>query len=215
MDGTLLATWMDNKPVHFISTFLSKVSEVERVIKEGERYVGSQLIKIPTVAMIYNQCMGGTDQFDQMLSYYKTTVKTKKWQTRVFTHFLMCSVVNSSILYRLEQGTVRGQKGHDLLSFVDMLIDELVTPLSAQKEARSAEDAVDVRFVGVHSPALCLGVTVQVGKTLVRPNVRAPCKVCSKRTNQYCKTCKVALCFAGDCDDDDSCFEAWHSPATK
>ena len=87
------------------------------------------MIKIPTVAMLYNQCMGGTDQFDQMLSYYKTTIKTKRWQTRIFTHFLMCAVVNASILFRLDNDLEKSDPGGDLLSFINLLIDQLATRL--------------------------------------------------------------------------------------
>ena len=55
------------------------------------------MIKNPAIAMIYNGCMGGTDSFDQFLTYFRTIVMTKRWQTRIFTHFLMAGVVNAHI----------------------------------------------------------------------------------------------------------------------
>ena len=38
-----------------------------------------QSIPIPTVVTTYNAGMGGTDSFDQRMSYYKTIVRTRKW----------------------------------------------------------------------------------------------------------------------------------------
>ena len=58
-------SWMDNKPVHLISTFMSKASAVSRVVKQGKEYIGKALISIPTIVMLYNRTMGATDQFDQ------------------------------------------------------------------------------------------------------------------------------------------------------
>ena len=56
---------MDNKPVHLISTFMSKASAVSRVVKQGKEYIGKALISTPTIVMLYNRTMGATDQFDQ------------------------------------------------------------------------------------------------------------------------------------------------------
>jgi hypothetical protein len=140
---------MDNKPVHFISTICSKISEVLRVVKEGGLYVGKRLIPIPTITMLYNRSiMGDTDQFDQLLSYYRTRVVTKRWQTRIFTHFLLVAVVNASILYRLDKKLTRGQPGYDLLSFLNLLIDELATTTEERQEAEyMSEDKLASRFV--------------------------------------------------------------------
>ena len=205
-------SWMDNKPVHFISSFLSKMSIVERVVKVGKKYMGKALISIPTLAMIYNQCMGGTDQFDQLLSYYKTTVKTKRWQTRIFTHFLSCAVVNASILYRLYHNLLRGEKGFDLLSFIDMLVDQLATPRADEKIQAAAEEGYDMRYVGVHSPVLCKREMVVVRGKTIEKDTRRLCSVCGIRTNQFCKQCRMLpLCF-GSNEDELSCWEKYHTP---
>ena len=148
---------MDNKPVHFISTFATKWSEGSCVVKEQMRYVGKQMNKIPTLAMIYNACMGGTDMFDQMCSYYRTTIKTKRWQIRIFTHFSMAAAVNAHILYKFGGGEemkeggsfVRGDKGFDLLSFIGMLVDQLCTALPA-KVPKDPEHPL--RYIGCHHP---------------------------------------------------------------
>lgn len=103
-------SWMDNKLVRFISTFATKKWFVGRVEKVNNVHTGKRNVDIPSIAMIYNWCMGGTDQFDHMLSYYKTTIKTKRWAVRIFTHFLMCAVVNAHILYKLDKKLTRNEK---------------------------------------------------------------------------------------------------------
>ena len=82
-------------------------------------------IKIPTFTMIYNGYMGGTDSFDQLLSYYRTMIKTKRWQTHIFTHFLMLAAVNARILFKLSGGKdlkpgslKKGGAGFTLLEFM-------------------------------------------------------------------------------------------------
>lgn len=106
--------------------------EVSRVLKENMIYVWEQLIKIPALAMIYNGCMGWTDSFDQFLTYFRTIVMTKRWQTRIFTHFLMAAVVNSHIWFKLGGGKKLkpgglkiSDAGFTLLEFTHLLVDEL------------------------------------------------------------------------------------------
>jgi hypothetical protein len=203
-------SWMDNKPVHFISTFFSKFSEVSRVVKENMCYIGHQMIKIPTLAIIYNSCMGGTDSFDQLISYYKTTVKTKRWQTRVFTHFLMCAVVNAHILYKLlvgggeemkEGGLRRGDKGFALLDFIGILVDQLVTPMDPIPTNKKKASVDRNRFLGVHEPEYRAEKWMNDGK---RECNRRACQVCSNRVKTFCVDCKVALCFS-------PCWKKWHT----
>ena len=44
--------------------------------------------------------MGGTDSFDQRLSYYRPCVKTRRYPPRIFVHFLNASVLNAFIIHR-------------------------------------------------------------------------------------------------------------------
>jgi len=193
-------SWMDNKPVHFISTFATKKGVVGRVEKVNNVYTGKRDVDIPTLAMIYNWCMGGTDQFDQMLSYYKTTIKTKRWAVRIFTHFLMCAVVNAHILYKLDNNLTRNEKGFQLLDFIDMLTDQLSTTI----EERNDEGSDNHRYSGPHTPLLCTRCT---GTT----SGRGYCFICRKRIQQYCLQCNVPLCFAQAGDKKPSCFAQFHT----
>ena len=108
-------SWMDNKPVHFLSTIPTRASVAFRAIEEGNVYRGHNLIGIPTLAQTYNDTMGGTDRFDQLLSYHESAIKTKRWQPRIFTHFISAAVVNAHILYRTSNKLQREDKGCSLL----------------------------------------------------------------------------------------------------
>jgi hypothetical protein len=173
------------------------------------RYVGKQLIKIPTLALIYNKCMGGTDTFDQMCSYYRTTIKTKRWQTRIFTHFLMAAAVNSHILFKLgggeemkDGGLKRDDRGFELLDFIGMLVDQLCTKLPVNKLKDSAHPN---RYIGCHVPLRYENlIDPKTGKRIENRRVCAN-EDCKERTFESCKTCDIHLCFY-------PCWEQCHTP---
>jgi len=224
-------SWMDNKPVHFISTFFTKFSQVSRVVKDAGRYVGKAFINIPTIAMLYNKCMGGTDAFDQFMSYYRTTITAKRWQVRVFTHFLMAAVVNAHILYKLGGGEEmkigglnRGDKGFTLLDFMGMLVDQLCTPgvVGGKSKKAKKQAEIEARFIGRHSPCVLHGERVAVaGGGESNTNPRRKCRVCSVLTRTFCRDCPgyregdcAPLCIATSLDHEDSCFDIWHNPSS-
>ncbi|KAL3175832.1 hypothetical protein MRX96_001013 [Rhipicephalus microplus] len=53
----------------------------------------------PSLVRVYNQSMGGVDRADQLLSFYRNELKTKKWHERIICHLLDLAVVNSWLLY--------------------------------------------------------------------------------------------------------------------
>ena len=197
-------SWMDNKPVHFLSTIPTRASVVFRAIKEGNVYKGHNLIGIPTLAQTYNGTMGGTDRFDQQLAYYESTIKTKRWQPRIFTHFISAAVVNAHILYRTSNNLQRGHRGYSLLSFIDMLVDDLAKAHRAEKKG----GRVASRYVGLHCPVKKANVVRSDG---TRSEGRRQCEMCMSRVNTYCEQCDVALCFGDYKNPDDSCFKQYHT----
>ena len=52
----------------------------------------------PTNISAYNEAMDGTDLFDQFGSYLRSNLRSRAWQLRIYTHFLLASAVNASIL---------------------------------------------------------------------------------------------------------------------
>ena len=117
--------WQDNKPVHILSTLNSGLVECQRRIqnettKRWERMNYHQ----PSIIKTYNKAMGGTDSFDQRLSYFKPALKTRRYLPRVFSHFMMASVVNAFIIHRQYHNT--NKKSFQLRHFIEKLIFEHV-----------------------------------------------------------------------------------------
>ena len=175
-------------------------------IKKGTQYIN--LIGIPTLAQTCNGTMGGTDRFDQQLSYYKSTIKTKRWQPRIFTHLISAAVVNAHILYRTSNKLQLEDKGCSLLSFIDLLIDDFAKAHRAEKKGARAAS----RYVGLHCPVKKTSI---VYSDRTRLEGRQCCKVCNLRVNTYCEQCDVALCFGDFQNPDDSCFKQYHTCSKK
>jgi hypothetical protein len=211
---------MDNKPVHMLSTFATFITSVERIVKSTKRaFLGYASIIIPNVVKIYNKFMGGTDSFDQRLVYYKTRVRSKRWPVIIFTHFLEAAVVDSYILHRDSKKLVRGNQGYNLLSFYEMLIDQLATPCLRKggrpgisiKESRQEDEDKAKRYIGRHK--------IYFERRSAKESItRRRCRVCHQQTQSGCKTCDVGLCVFSDRlssnADDDCCFDKYHDPET-
>lgn len=93
--------WMDNKPVHLLSTLESYQGEVQRSTTNAAGNWTKMEIPQPTIIRTYNSGMGGTDSCDQRLSYIRPALKTVSWQPRIFSHFLNCAVFNAFVLYKI------------------------------------------------------------------------------------------------------------------
>lgn len=55
-----------------------KPQKVRRWNKSTKQY---EEVEVPEVIKLYNANMGGVDKFDQMISYYRTFVKSKKMES--------------------------------------------------------------------------------------------------------------------------------------
>lgn len=153
--------------------------------------------------------MGGTDSFDQHLSYYRTRLKTRKWPIRVFTHFLSTCAANAFICCRDANPT---NSGMPFLEFLQDLINCLNSqalkaepnpqPTSMASRPRyKAFLANPTRLVGQHYPKK-LGD--KEGALM-----RGSCLICKITHCSYtCEQCGGAfLCVGGE----NSCFKQGHS----
>ena len=74
----LIVRWNDNKAVTTCTNFVPLEPK-----SEGRRYVKKQgghiTVEIPGPIHAYNKNMGGVDLFDQCLSNYRSSIRTKKW----------------------------------------------------------------------------------------------------------------------------------------
>ncbi|CAG4998302.1 unnamed protein product [Parnassius apollo] len=90
--------WKDNKIVVIASTFAGQKPEadVRRWDKQNSKYV---TIKRPYVVGEYNRHMGGVDLIDSIMGIYKIRLRSKRWQVRLFYHYLDLTMANAWLLY--------------------------------------------------------------------------------------------------------------------
>ena len=164
---TYMTAWTDNKHVHVLHTYPSTLSTVARVGKSNTGTYIRLTIDQPDVVKHYNRGMGGTDLFDQFGSYYRTTVRKKKWPPRIIFHFILGAAINARII---------ADANVPLLDFLDDLITGLVkepntiaeesdnelAPVMTAKRQRTATWKTDKsRLHGRHTPSFIEGKRTQ------------------------------------------------------
>lgn len=127
-DGRVaLISWYDNKVVHMGSNFVASgtPSIVRRWDKTANEYTE---VEIPELIKVYNTNMGGVDKLDQMLSYYRVFIKSKKWTLRMMMHAVDLAVTNSWLEYRSDalKAGIPPKRQMDLLAFRTNISEHLV-----------------------------------------------------------------------------------------
>jgi hypothetical protein len=191
--------WMDSKPVHLLHTTKPYKQTVERAQKGTSARV---LVPQPSVIEDYNFGMRGTDGIDQKISYYRNEMRCKKWQPRLFMHFIHAAVNNSHILYKLQSGAERGDDGFALLDYTTLLIQQLCEDNKAVEietkspVRRKKSRPLDVcladpdRLTGHHFPDMYRRRAEDAGS-----DMRRACKMCGKKVPVRCEQCDVPLCI--------------------
>lgn len=97
-DRMCVVKWKDSKPVLMLSTCVGSSPETtcRRWDKDVKRKVE---VTQPAIVKNYNSAMGGIDLCDRLISFYRSSMRTKKWTTRFFCHMLDLCVVNCWIAY--------------------------------------------------------------------------------------------------------------------
>jgi hypothetical protein len=211
-DHLYFTAWMDSKPVHILHTTKPFQQTVERTKKGTNR---RDLIPQPSVVEDYNYGMRGTDGMNQMISYYRNDMHSKKWQPRLFMHFLHTTVCNAHILFKESTLANRGDAGFTLLSFTESLICQL-TEEHFQAERSSGERtskksrrmeacmADPNRVIGNnHYPR-------QLRRLKGAPDPRRKCKICNKKVGVICSVCNIAVCIDYHTNRE-TCWEKYHT----
>ena len=102
VDNSMLAIkWMDKRAVTALTTIHEDTAvAVERRSRRAPG--GRETVMKPQAIVEYNRYMGGVDHAEQLLSYYGFGHRTVKWWRRAFFLLLDMAVVNSYILYTLQ-----------------------------------------------------------------------------------------------------------------
>lgn len=216
-DGkVVLVKWYDNKPVHMASNFVGvgKEDEVKRWNKKGNRY---EMIKRPEVVDKYNHGMGGVDLFDQMMSYYRVFLKSKKWPLRVIFHLIDFAVLQSYYEYKTRispnpeievmpyldyrfrlaktliyaSKTIQKKKGRPSSANID---ENIAEPKKAKPEFQPLQE---IRFD--HTDHLPLHDQKKLSGRCKFPG-------CSGKSHIICSKCKVHLCMNAN----NNCFYQYH-----
>ncbi|KAH8022767.1 hypothetical protein HPB51_005065 [Rhipicephalus microplus] len=101
VDATKLIAlkWYDNRAATTLSTFAGAetVTSVGRWERSKKMTVH---VECPSAVSIYNKFMGGVDQLDALIAYYRIHVRSKKFYLKIFFNFVDMVVVVAWLLYR-------------------------------------------------------------------------------------------------------------------
>ncbi|XP_057697421.1 piggyBac transposable element-derived protein 3-like isoform X1 [Corythoichthys intestinalis] len=218
LDGNIYVTkWFDNKPVLMMSTVHAREPEdtCQRWDKKLKRHV---TISRPFVICEYNSKMGGVDLVDRMMSYYRMSVRTKKWTLRMLMHFTDLALANSRLLYRKDL-TLNDTPKKNIMQFLQFRMEVAMTFLAQRDNDNSdfpeQEDDTEVSVQGKLRPVQEVPhISFRSKANAHLPEVvhsknasRSRAKGCSGKTRVQCVTCKVFLCLQAD----RNCYAAFHT----
>lgn len=174
----LIVKWNDNNIVNVASNNLQvfPTQKVSRLSKKKKVTVDQ-----PKCIYYYNSFMGGVDRCDENISYYRTSIRGKKWYFCLITYILDLAIQNAWHLYRLQGGTF------DQLTFRRQVANSILeSNRTSKKRGRpSLLENVESRFDNNHH-------------YLVRQDKQSRCRQCHKKVQKKCNRCDVALhmeCF--------------------
>lgn len=208
-----LTSWMDNKVVRLASNYAGIVPKdsARRFDRQKKEYIE---IERPYSVSQYNSYMGGVDLIDSIIGRYKISIKSQRWQVRVFYHLLDLTVSNAWLLYkRVHKAKASTDK---LLNSADfrLQIAEALTKLDATKNkgkrGSGIQYALDEKKLKGPSQQMPNKMVRQdqFGHWPVWTDKRLRCKYpnCTGFSKTQCDKCGVFLCF----NKRNNCFKNFH-----
>lgn len=201
--------YLDSKPVYF----LTSNHDTNPTSTRRRDFESNEPIQKPSVVVQYNKYMGGVDRSDQMVAYINTICKSFKWWKKVFFHTLAIAVLNSYLLFKLDNPTTN--MTHRM--FRKKLVSELLSknPMPNEATVKAGRPTLAPkqleRLTGRHFLS-------KIERSEKKATVTRLCAVCNhaepvkdgskkrKRheTSYECKDCNVSLCL-------EPCFKLYHT----
>ncbi|XP_063237795.1 piggyBac transposable element-derived protein 3-like [Bacillus rossius redtenbacheri] len=219
-ENVTLTKWVDNKTVVMGSNFVGKgkTDIVDRWSKTLKKYIP---VERPEVVKLYNHGMDGVDLLDQLISYYRTFIKSKKWTLRMIFHAIDMAITLSWLEYRkdAEALEIPQKKQLDLLHFRMKISESLVfvgKRATTKKRGRPSleENCSTQPVVQRRKGEVRPGVEVQQDGVDHMPiheseKLGTRCKMpkCTGRSRILCQKCRVHLCL----NKDKNCFLMYHT----
>ncbi|KAH7973889.1 hypothetical protein HPB49_006414 [Dermacentor silvarum] len=206
-----ITNWYDNKPIVLASTHvgMEPVDDCTRFSKQERKKV---VVKRPAVVAEYNTYMGGVDLCDRMLSFYPTTMRTKKWTIRTLIFMMDVGVVNSWLLYKQDHREL-GTQRKNIMQLLDFKLELAHFLLASDKGFSSTEsdcEAMQLRkpaVVPLPSPSVRT-LSASHMPEIVDQKSASRCRNpgCCERTKLRCCKCNLFLCLTAG----RNCFKAFH-----
>ena len=210
--GLHIIKWMDSKSVTLLSTGAGShpVSEAKRFDRKIKETI---YIQRPLAVTVYNTSMGGVDLLDGLISYYRNSIRSKKWYLRIAFHLFDMMVVQAWLTYRESTNPSRAER-IPLVDFKLEIADCLMLEGKALSKKRG-RPSLD----GQNEPKKHKGKTTKAPSDNIRLDrvshfpvagcSRGRCKMprCNGFSRTKCCKCGVHLCLTRS----SNCFLAFHT----
>ena len=227
-----VTAWQDKKAVCMLSTYPPRLGKCIRKVREGRGWTAQTFPRPNTIAH-YNSAMGGTDKHDMMIAFARSSVKSCRWQVRVFSDMLTSMMTNALVLLKSKRKL--NETKYSVFDFISAYLDE-VAPMPPQAEPLSPPHLlqhpamrsngqiprVKASFWG--KPAgkqwrmdgrdhWCQDANnvyrqIQPHKNKnnqsIRVDLRRKCRWCNEETVYFCTKCEAPLCIG-------NCFISFHT----
>ncbi|KAL5239190.1 hypothetical protein ACI65C_006600 [Semiaphis heraclei] len=212
-----LIKWFDNKGVVLGSNFITsgEPETIKRWDKKHKQFVD---VERPEVIGLYNKSMGGVDMHDQLVSFYRTFIKSRKWTLRLIAHAFDMATVNSWLEYKKQTKhcNMLVRNTMDLLAFKERLANTLISlgrtksfitpPKKRGRPSTSPSPTPEPEVQPVRTKPRSVDSTpyeetIKDGldhmPTYDNKLNSSRCKnsPCKFKTNVYCDKCNIHLCF--------------------
>jgi hypothetical protein len=143
-NGITVVKWQDKSAITVASNFISHELGIptQRYVASNRQY---EDIPRPLVVDVYNKVMNGVDVCDQIMSYYRVGLKSRKWYKYVFYYMITAACANAWLLHRRDC-TLHREEGMSLADFTFRVGEALLqahkpTPASAKKRGRPSQQS--------------------------------------------------------------------------